>query len=260
MMYPPNRPEKLPNTSAFTRKPPELVDLTFFADEIRKQPFNSDYLQAEYYRFDKMYNIGYYGKQLPICVIMVGKNSHEIVHKTYDSIIRQNYTNYRVVHIDDNSNKTVVRKYLEYFDDKPEIKRRSWVVVQRRQRNALYNRYFGIKNYCQQGDIVVDIDADDWIIGNQAFQLINSIYQAGNFYNGHKYDVWCAYFNHILSPPDYYPHNYLYGQIPTEILEQNTYRKNHSNWRTSHLRTFLRDVLVKINREELIDQNALREG
>lgn len=41
-------------------------------------------------------------------------------------------------------------------------------------------------NYCQEGDIVVDIDADDWLIGNQVFQLVNSVYQAGIFYKGRR--------------------------------------------------------------------------
>jgi hypothetical protein len=39
-----------------------------------------------------------------------------------------------------------------------------------------------IRNYCPDDSIVLDLDADDWIIGNQVFQLVNSIYQSGNIY------------------------------------------------------------------------------
>lgn len=60
------------------------------------------------------------------------------------------------------------------------------IIYQKYQRNALYNRNFGVVQYCNQGDIVVDMDADDWIIGNQVFQLVNSIYQKGNVYKGKR--------------------------------------------------------------------------
>lgn len=60
------------------------------------------------------------------------------------------------------------------------------LIYQKYQRNALYNRNFGVVQYCKQGDIVVDMDADDWIIGNQVFQLVNSIYQKGNVYKGKR--------------------------------------------------------------------------
>ncbi len=39
-------------------------------------------------------------------------------------------------------------------------------------------------DFCLDGDIIIDLDADDWLIGNQVFQLVNSIYQAGNIYKG----------------------------------------------------------------------------
>jgi hypothetical protein len=39
-------------------------------------------------------------------------------------------------------------------------------------------------NYCKDGDIVVDLDSDDWLIGRQTFQLVNSLYQTGKMYNG----------------------------------------------------------------------------
>lgn len=40
----------------------------------------------------------------------------------YDSINRQNYTNYKIVHIDDNSNDDTVSILLRYLLSKPYIK------------------------------------------------------------------------------------------------------------------------------------------
>jgi hypothetical protein len=45
----------------------------------------------------------------------------------------------------------------------------------------------GIRHYCGKNDIVLDMDADDWLIGSQVFQLVNSVYQNGNNYKGNNY-------------------------------------------------------------------------
>lgn len=51
----------------------------------------------------------------------------------------------------------------------------------RYKRNALFNRDWANRYFCQEEDIIIDMDADDWIIGTQVFQLVNNIYQAGKF-------------------------------------------------------------------------------
>lgn len=56
--------------------------------------------------------------------------------------------------------------------------------------HALYNRNAAIKDICRKGDIIIDLDSDDWLIGNQVFQIVNSIYQNS--------DVWACYFNNIV--------------------------------------------------------------
>lgn len=41
---------------------------------------------------------------------------------------------------------------------------------------ALGNRDISVRERCTPGDIVIDIDGDDAIIGNQVFNTINRIY------------------------------------------------------------------------------------
>lgn len=60
------------------------------------------------------------------------------------------------------------------------------IISQLYQKNALYNRNQGVIEYCNENDIVIDVDTDDWIIGNQVFQLVNSIYQTGNVIDGKR--------------------------------------------------------------------------
>lgn len=42
---------------------------------------------------------------------------------------------------------------------------------------ALGNRDKAIRQYCHDDDIVIDVDADDTLIGSQVFKVVNSVYQ-----------------------------------------------------------------------------------
>lgn len=187
MMYPADRPEKMPDWEVYRPITSEQLNLIYYFYQLSSNPENKDYLEAEYYRYNKLYNIGDYGKQLPLCIVVVGKNNEKILPAMYESIKRQNYTNYRVVHIDDNSNDDTINVAIKYLKSNPFLRDRVTIVTQRYQRNALYNRNFGVNEFCQDGDIVIDMDSDDWIVGTQVFQLVNSLYQAGNVYKGKRY-------------------------------------------------------------------------
>jgi hypothetical protein len=196
---------------------PELVDMTFFAYELAKNPTNKDYLEAEYYLYDKKYNIGKYNKQLPLCLAMVGKNQAKVILKLFDSILRQNYTNYRIALMDDNSDDGTVQKLIEYLGNHTKLKDRSNIVVQPYERNALYNRHFANTRICQKGDIIIDLDTDDYLIGSQVFQLVNSLYQSGYDYKGKKEEVWSLFMNFIVSgwsSTGDIPTSLFFGQVP----------------------------------------------
>jgi hypothetical protein len=54
---------------------------------------------------------------------------------------------------------------------------------------ALANRDSVTRNHCKPGDIVIDIDGDDAIIGRQVFNLFNRFYK--------NPDAWFVYANFI---------------------------------------------------------------
>lgn len=63
------------------------------------------------------------------------------------------------------------------------------------------------------------------ILGKQVFQLVNSLYQAGNVYKGKREELWCAYFSHIIKHDDVCcPIAWLVGQIDPQVLEKQLYR------------------------------------
>ena len=146
---------------------------------------------------------------------MVGKNNGNVILKMYDSIRRQNYTNYRIIQIDDNSDDDTISKTIVYLDKYPFLKERTSIVVTRYERNALFNRHYANMNYCKDDDIVVDLDSDDWLIGRQAFQLVNSLYQTGKMYNGEHQELWSLFLDNIAYLNWYKcPRVALYGDFP----------------------------------------------
>lgn len=55
---------------------------------------------------------------------------------------------------------------------------------------ALANFFFWIKKYCNENDIVINVDTDDSLIGYQVFQIFNSIYKNEN--------LWYVYSKNIV--------------------------------------------------------------
>lgn len=107
---------------------------------------------------------------------------------------------------------------------------------------ALGNKDIMIRNHCQKGDIIVDIDSDDSLIGCQVLKTINAMYQQS--------DSWFIYANFI-----FWHQKIKIGYsmaITDEIWQQNNYRSS-SLWVTTHLRTYLRELYMKIPLEYFME-------
>lgn len=59
---------------------------------------------------------------------------------------------------------------------------------------ALANLFFWTKKFCDQNDIVVNIDGDDAFIGKQVLKVISSVYE--------NPDVWYAYSTFAILNPN----------------------------------------------------------
>ena len=106
---------------------------------------------------------------------------------------------------------------------------------------SLGNKDFMIRNHCKSGDIVLDIDADDSIVGRQVFNVINALYQGS--------DNWFVYSTYLFKRTN--RQRVQVGRcadILKEDFKQNSYRTSKS-WVTSELRSYYRDLFVKIPRE-----------
>lgn len=173
----------------------------------------------------------------PIVIVTASYKNAEWYKWNLDSIFSQNYTNWRLIYVDDNSpdgTGELVKAYVKErgFED------RVTVICNHNRRKALANLYTAI-HMCAPTEIVAILDGDDRFAIDNALKMVNFIYSA--------HDVWLTYGQYREYPS---------GKIgfcrpyPMHVVENNLYRNSQDG--PSHLRTFYAGLFHKINVEDLM--------
>lgn len=92
--------------------------------------------------------------------------------------------------IDDASKDLSVNYILDELPKYPYLNNRITIIKNSVRLGALANRDLTIRNFCRPGQIVIDIDGDDCLIGKQVFNMYNRLYHRNN-------QIWFLYTNHI---------------------------------------------------------------
>ena len=120
----------------------------------------------------------------PMVVVIPSYKNADWYDKNLSSIFAQKYRNYRVVYVDDDSPDNtyeLVAKKIQSLGQQ----HRSKVIKNETRRGALANIYHAIHEYCQDDEIVVLLDGDDWFKHDRVFQTLNETYADTN--------VWMTY-------------------------------------------------------------------
>lgn len=170
-----------------------------------------------------------------IVVIVPSYNNANYVLKNLDSIFQQEYSNYRVIYIDDCSTDNTFEVVKQYITD-----RKLWSKVKlihnTERRGALANLYYAIKS-CKDYEIVTTVDGDDWAATPHMLARINEAYADPN--------VWLTYGQFQFYPqgtPGYC------GEIPKDDVSN---IRRHCG-AASHLRTFYAGLFKKIAKNDLL--------
>lgn len=92
------------------------------------------------------------------------------------------------------------------------------------------------------------MDADDSFIGEYVFSVVNGLY--------HKYPQhWFIYSNYITLNKDNQLERGVSDDIPWKDLEYGYYRLS-DKWVTSHLKTYRRDLYMKIDQKDWLADNG----
>lgn len=107
-------------------------------------------------------------KQNRIAVITCFRNAGIYLQRCIESIKQQNYDNYHVYLVDDASDDACTERVI--LDS-------HFTLIQRTEcMEALQNQHDILLNYCDEDDIALFLDGDDWLLGNDVFMYINRLF------------------------------------------------------------------------------------
>jgi glycosyltransferase involved in cell wall biosynthesis len=172
-----------------------------------------------------------------IAIIIPSYNNRQWYERNLSSVIAQDYQNFRVIYIDDCSSDGT-GELVEKFVADHNLRNLIHLIRNPVRVGALHNQYSTI-HICDDDEIVILLDGDDWFAHNGVLKKINEVYA--------NPDCWMTYGQYRSWPDN------MIGcsrEIPSDIIDTNSFRENE--WCSSHLRSFYAWLFKLIKREDLI--------
>lgn len=163
-------------------------------------------------------------------IIVPVYNSEKYIKACLQSILTQEYENYKLVVIDDCS----VDGTYNIISDINNQYENSFTVCRNKYRvgSALANIVKGINLFSQdKEDIIITVDGDDFLYNNEVLSYLNVVYQDENIY---------------MTYGQFIPLSGAYSKFCKPIVDTQGYRKS-ALWYASHLRTFKNKLWYAIN-------------
>lgn len=167
-----------------------------------------------------------------------------------DSIENQNYNNYEVCIVDDESNKNTneLNKIQTECKKKPKFK----YIKKSKNEGPLYSRITGMKGINSKNeDVIVLVDGDDTLYDNNVLSYLNNIYSNN--------DILITYGNYserrgnkILKTPMKNCKDFDLKKL----IKNKSFRNEH-NFNPSHLKTFKYKLFKKIKKEDFKIDNKI---
>jgi glycosyltransferase involved in cell wall biosynthesis len=178
---------------------------------------------------------GYAVEEKPFVVLITSYNNKRWVRTNLDSVFCQNYSNYRVLYIDDCSTDGTADE-VERLVKKSGQEGHFQLIRNKERLGGMHNLYLGV-HLCEDEEIIANLDGDDWLAHPHVLEQLNHVYTTQNVYLTHGTFVrypsgiseWCL-------------------PIPEEIVQANAFRTFRC---PSHLKTFYAWLFKKIDVEDL---------
>lgn len=185
-------------------------------------------------------------EQPEFAVVVCSYNNERWCQLNLESICMQRYDNYHIYYCDDCSTDATVQKVQEFIHQH-HLEDKITLITNPTRHYKLYNLYTIIHTYLKNRDIVVEIDGDDWLLSDDVFDYLASVYSEGN--------VWMTYGGFICTP---YTFDYLKARnIPEYIITGNEFRFfYHTGFIFMALRTFYAGLFKRINLRDLYDESG----
>jgi len=205
----------------------------------------------------------------PIVLVVPSYNNKEWYEKNLFSMLQQKYSNFRIIYLNDCSKDgtgDLVESYLKQtgiayrvvsFDEKQAStisasvqdfyelvneKEVFFTLVNNRSRSgALANLYRAIHS-CDDEEIIVLVDGDDWLFDHEVLKRLNETYASK--------EIW---FTHGTLKEYPWGHVAWCEPFPSSIMDKRTFRQFKC---PSHLRTFYAWLFKKIRLEDFLHKGS----
>ncbi len=179
----------------------------------------------------------------PFVIIVPSFNNSEWVERNLGSIFAQKYDNYRVIYIDDASNDSTLKKVYECIQN-AQMEYRVQVIHNETNKGACENIFRAVHS-CDEGEIAIVVDGDDWLAHERVLSRLNEIYA--------NPDVWMTYGSYIEYPSYSYTVANFAQALPKKVIEKRTVRDfSRKHWYLSQLRTFYVSLFKQVLKKDLL--------
>ena len=172
-----------------------------------------------------------------IVVIIPSYNNRQSYERNLSSIVAQDYPNFRVIYVDDCSSDRTGELVEQFIADR-DLGNLIHLIRNPVRLGALHNLYNTI-HMCDDHEIVILLDGDDWLSQNGALKKVSEIYANS--------DCWMTYGQYRSWPDNIIGCS---SEIPIGIVETNGFRDHE--WCASHLRSFYAWLFKLIKMKDLI--------
>ena len=167
-------------------------------------------------------------------IVVPSYNCEEWVEKCIQSILSQDYQNYNVFYIDDNSKDSTKGKVSLFKDARIKTYYNSY------NKGKMQN-IVEVSRDLQPDTIIVILDGDDWFYDNTVLSHLDSVYSDEN--------VWMTNGSYIIEPSNQvvspeFSYDYWDGTI------------RHKSWQFSHLGTFRKKLFDKVKIKDFMDKQG----
>ena len=178
----------------------------------------------------------------PLVVVIPSYNNARWYKQNLESIFNQKYCNYRVIYIDDCSTDgtyELVKEYVKATGQEDRV-----ALIRNEVNRGIFANHYRAVHMCDDYEIVLNVDGDDWLIDDQVFNKVNQAYDNS--------DVWLTY-GQFKSWPENKAG--FCKRSPKHVIERNGYRD--FTWRASHIRTFYAWLFKQIKLKDCLHDGEM---
>lgn len=172
----------------------------------------------------------------PFVIIILTYNNEAYCIKNLESALEQKYNNFRVLIINDCSTDKTEKRISEVIKNHP--KKHLATYIKNSYRRGVMANHIKAISHCQDHEIAIHLDGDDFFAHSHVLERINQEYNKGAWL------TWGSYKDMSTQKRGEFSQ-----ALPASIYEKNSIRRY--KWATSHPRSFYVWLFKKIKNQDL---------